>query len=146
MSTLFGTLVQDVRYGLRNLLRTPGFTIVAMLTLALGIGANTTIFSVINDTLLKPLPFPDPDRLVLVWETFSRNPGDWNIVSAPNFWDFEKQSQSFERMAIFDSAGRRSRSWPVTCPRAMPRKSTRSRRCAAIRSWRRDLNLRRVPR
>jgi predicted permease len=106
MSTLFGTLFQDARYGLRNLLRTPGFTIVAMLTLALGIGANTTIFSVINDTLLKPLPFPDPDRLVLVWETFSRNPGDWNIVSAPNFWDFEKQSQSFERMAIFDSAGR----------------------------------------
>jgi hypothetical protein len=64
MSTLFETLLQDTRYGLRNLLRTPGFTIVAMLTLALGIGANTTIFSVINDTPLKPLPFPDPDRRV----------------------------------------------------------------------------------
>ena len=54
-----GNLMQDVRYGLRNLARNPGFALVAMLTLALGIGANTTIFSVINNTLLKPLPFPE---------------------------------------------------------------------------------------
>ena len=101
-----GTLLQDVRYGLRNLSRSPGFTIIAMLTLALGIGANTTIFSVINNTLLKPLPFPNPERLVLVWETFGRGRGNFNIVSAPNFWDFERQSHSFESMAIFDSAGR----------------------------------------
>jgi predicted permease len=106
VNTLFGTLLQDVRYGVRNLTRSPGFTIVAMLTLALGIGANTTIFSVINNTLLKPLPFPDPDRLVLVWETFGKGPDNWNIVSAPNFWDFQRQSHSFETMAIFDSAGR----------------------------------------
>ena len=84
----------------------PGFTVVAMLTLALGIGANTTIFSVINNTLLKPLPFPDADRLMLVLETFGKGPVNWNIVSAPNFWDFERQSRSFENMAIFDSAGR----------------------------------------
>src|SRR5260370_2866632 len=77
-----------------------------MLTLALGIGVNTTIFSVINNTLLKPLQFPDPDRLVLVFETFGKGPDNWNILSAPNFWDFERQSQSFENMAIFDSAGR----------------------------------------
>ena len=101
-----GTLVQDVRYGLRNLARNPGFALVAMLTLALGIGANTTVFSVINNTLLKPLAFPGADRLVLVWETFGKGPDNWNIVSAPNFWDFERQSHSFERMAIFDSAGR----------------------------------------
>ena len=101
-----GTLLQDVRYGLRNLARNPGFPLVAMLTLALGIGANTTIFSVINNTLLKPLPFPEPDRLVLVWETFGKGPDNWNIVSAPNFWDFQRQSHSFESMAIFDSAGR----------------------------------------
>ncbi len=101
-----GTLLQDTRYGLRNLVRTPGFTIVAMLTLALGIGANTTIFSVINNTLLKRLPFPEPDRLMLVWETFGKGPDNLNIVSAPNFWDFERQSHSFEAMAIFDSAGR----------------------------------------
>jgi len=101
-----GTVLQDVRYGLRNLARTPGFTIVAVLTLALGIGANTTIFSVINETLLKRLPFPEPDRLMLLWETFGKGPDNLNIVSAPNFWDFERQSHSFEAMAIFDSAGR----------------------------------------
>src|SRR5207237_10057551 len=100
------TLLQDARYSLRNLARNPSFTIVAMLTLALGIGANTTIFSVINNTLLKPLQFPDPERLVLVFETFGKGPDNWNIVSAPNFWDFERQSHSFEGMAIFDSAGR----------------------------------------
>ena len=101
-----GTLLQDARYGLRNLARNPGFAFVAMLTLALGIGANTTIFSVIDNTLLKPLPFPGADRLLLVWETFGKGPDNWNIVSAPNFWDFERQSHSFETMAIFDSAGR----------------------------------------
>lgn len=101
-----GSFLQDTRYGLRNLLRTPGFTIVAALTLALGIGANTTIFSVINNTLLKQLPFPDPSRLMLVWETFGKGPDNINIVSGPNFWDFEKQSHSFEAMAIFDSSGR----------------------------------------
>ena len=89
------TLVQDTRYGLRNLWRNPGFTMVAILTLALGIGANTTIFSVINDTLLKPLPFPTSDRLVLVWETFGKGPDNLNIVSAPNFWDFQRQSPLF---------------------------------------------------
>ena len=86
--------------------RTPGFTIVALLTLALGIGANTTIFSVISGTLLKPVAIPDPDRVVLVWETFGKGPNNWNIVSAPNFWDFQRQAHSFESMAIFDSAGR----------------------------------------
>jgi|HubBroStandDraft_1064217.scaffolds.fasta_scaffold03337_5 predicted permease len=101
-----GTLLQDVRYGLRNMARNPGFALVAMLTLALGIGANTTIFSVMNNTLLKPLPFPGADRLVLVWETFGKGPDNWNIVSAPNFWDFRRESHSFESMAIFDSAGR----------------------------------------
>jgi len=101
-----GHLLQDLRYGFRNLRRDRGFAIVAMLTLALGIGANTTIFSVMNNTLLKPIPFPGADRLVLVWETFGKGPDNWNIVSAPNFWDFQKRARSFESMAIFDSAGR----------------------------------------
>jgi putative ABC transport system permease protein len=100
------TLLQDARYGLQNLGRNPGFALVAMLTLALGIGANTTIFSVMSNTLLKPLAFPGADRMVLVWETFGKGPDNWNIVSAPNFHDFERQSHSFETMAIFDSAGR----------------------------------------
>ena len=100
------TLVQDIRYGLRSLRNNPGFTVIAILTLALGIGVNTTIFTLINNTLLKPLPFPHSERLVLVWETFGKGPDNLNIVSAPNFWDFQRQAQSFECMAIFDSAGR----------------------------------------
>ena len=100
------TLLQDLRYGARNLVRNPGFAVVAMLTLALGVGVNTTVFSVINNTLLKPLAFPEASRLVLVWETSGKGPDNWNIVSAPNFWDFQRQSRSFENMAIFDSGGR----------------------------------------
>ena len=101
-----GAFLQDTRYGFRNLLRTPGFTIVAMLTLALGIGANTTIFSVMNNTLLKPLPFREVGRVMLLWETFGPGPDNINIVSAPNFWDFKQQNHSFESLAILDSAGR----------------------------------------
>jgi putative ABC transport system permease protein len=98
-------LLHDVRYGVRTLRKSPGFAAVAIFTLALGIGANTTIFSAIDATLLKPLPFPQPDRLMLVWETSGKGHGNWSSVSAPNFWDFQRQSKSFERMAIFD-AGR----------------------------------------
>jgi putative ABC transport system permease protein len=68
--------------------------------------ANTVIFTVTNATILKKLPFPDPDRLVLVWETFGRNSSNFNIVSAPNYMDFAKQNHVFENIAIFDSAGR----------------------------------------
>ena len=100
------TLWQDLRYGARSLRKSPGFTAIAVLTLALGIGANTTIFSVINAVLLRPLPFPDPNQLVLVWECDTHDATNVNIVSAPNFWDFQKQSDVFENMAIFDSAGR----------------------------------------
>jgi predicted permease len=99
-------LLQDVRYALRQLRSHPGFTAVAALTLALGIGANTTIFSVMNATMLKKLPFPDSDRLALVWQTLGKGPDNQNIVSAPNYWDFESQNHVFEAMALFDSAGR----------------------------------------
>jgi putative ABC transport system permease protein len=97
---------QDFRFALRQLRKNPGFTLVALITLALGIGANTTIFSVMNATILKPISFADPDRLVLVWQTFGKRPDNYNIVSAPNYWDFEKQNHVFEGMALFDSAGR----------------------------------------
>ena len=100
-----GILLQDLKYGLRAMLKSPGFTLIALATLALGIGANTTIFSVINTTILKPIPFPHPEGLVLVWQTFGKGPDNWNIVSAPNFWDFQRQSRSFESMAICNSAG-----------------------------------------
>lgn len=106
MSALFGSLLQDARYGLRNLAQNPAFTIVSILTLALGIGVNSTVFSAIDNTLLKRLQFPDPNRRVLVWETFGKGPDNWNIVSAPNFWDFQRQSHSLESMAILDSTGR----------------------------------------
>jgi hypothetical protein len=99
-------LLQDVRYALRQLRKNPGFTSVAAITLALGIGANTVIFSVMNATLLKKISFPDPDRLVLVWQTFGKGPDNQSIVAAPNYWDFESQNHVFESMALFDSAGR----------------------------------------
>ena len=99
-------LLQDFRFALRQLRKSPGFTLVAVLTLALGIGANTTIFSVMNATLLKPLAFPDPNRLVLVWQTYGKEPGNYNIVSAPNYWDFERQNRVFEGIALCDSVGR----------------------------------------
>jgi len=96
----------DIRYAARQLGKSPGFTAVAVLTLALGVAANTVIFTVMNVTILKKLPFPDPDRLVLVWETFGRSPDNFNIISAPNYWDFSRQNHVFENIAICDSAGR----------------------------------------
>jgi putative ABC transport system permease protein len=103
--TWLSSLIADVRYGFRSLLRQRGFLAAAVLTLALGVGANTTIFSVINGTILKPLPFPDSNRLVLVWETFGKGLDNKNILSAPNFWDFQRQMHSFEAIAIFGSGG-----------------------------------------
>jgi putative ABC transport system permease protein len=100
------TLLQDIAYGFRMLHKSPGFTIVAILTLALGVGANTAIFSVMNTVLLKPLPYPQADRLVTLWEVKEHDPEDINIVSLPNFRDWKRSAQSFEHMAIFDSAGK----------------------------------------
>ncbi len=100
------TLLQDLRYGARMLFKHPGFTLIAVITLALGIGANTTIFSVINSLLLKPIPFPEADRIVLLWECQANDPNSRNIVSAPNFQDWQRQNEVFANMTIFDSAGK----------------------------------------
>jgi putative ABC transport system permease protein len=99
-------LLHDLRYALRTWVRTPGFILVAVLTLALGIGANTTIFSIVDATLLRPLPFPEPDRLVSVWKGSVDDPKSLNITSAPEYRDWQARSRSFEAIGLFDSAGR----------------------------------------
>lgn len=93
------TFWQDVRYGLRMFAKQPGFTLVAVLTLALGIGANTAIFSVVNAVLLEALPYRDADRLVMVWEKSQRR--EQNVINLGNFFDWKAQSNSFEDMAAF---------------------------------------------
>lgn len=91
---LVETLLADLRYGVRTFLRNPGFATVALLTLALGIGANAAIFSFVNAVLLKPLPYPRPEQIVSVWE---KNPGGGsNPISTLNFLDWERQNRCFQ--------------------------------------------------
>jgi putative ABC transport system permease protein len=94
-------LFQDIRYALRLCLRTPGFTAVAVLALALGIGANTAIFTIVNAVLLEPLPFRDPSRLVVLWETTARRPGRPNVLGPANFARWQERATAFETMAPF---------------------------------------------
>src|ERR1041385_7029061 len=94
-------LLSDIRYALRNLLRRPGFTIIAVVTLALGIGANTAIFSAINALLLKPLPFPELDRVVAVWDKVPSRGVLHNEVTVANYLDLKTQNRSFEQLALY---------------------------------------------
>lgn len=96
------TLTKDLRYGVRSLLKHPGFTCIAVLTLALGIGANTAIFSLVNAVLLRALPFREPDRLVMVWEDASFAGFPRNTPAPANYADWKAQNQVFEDMATFD--------------------------------------------
>jgi putative ABC transport system permease protein len=92
-------LRQDLLYTLRSLRKAPGFTLVVILTLALGIGANTAIFSVVNGVVLAPLPYHQPDQLVVVWE---KNPSGRNMSpSYLDFQDWQRSTHSFQDMAAF---------------------------------------------
>src|SRR5579863_8747591 len=91
---------QDILYGFRMLLKKPGFTVVAALSLALGIGANTVIFSLINTTLLRPLPFADSDRLVMLWSVPLDHPDQLNGITAYNYLAFQERAKSFDSIGI----------------------------------------------
>jgi predicted permease len=96
---MIAALGQDLRYALRQLRKSPGFTTVAVVTLALGIGANTAIFSVVEAVVLAPLHYREPDQLVMVWENNPRFPRVWD--SYPNFQDWQRSARSFQQMAAF---------------------------------------------
>src|SRR5881275_52176 len=91
-------MLNDVRFALRQLRKSPGFTLIAVLTLALGIGANTAIFSVINSVLLRPLPYPNADRIVTLSESLPSQPEI--SVSWQNFLDWKTESTVFESLAV----------------------------------------------
>jgi putative ABC transport system permease protein len=95
------TLVQDVRFAVRTLIKQPGFTLVALLTLALGIGANTAIFGIVNAVLLRPLPYQEPDRVVLLWSHWINWTKTW--VSQPELVDYQQQAGSIEDIAGYSS-------------------------------------------
>jgi putative ABC transport system permease protein len=90
---------QDLRYGCRTLLRNPGFCVVAVLALALGIGPNTAIFTMVNAVLLQPLPVPEPDRVVMIWGTLLKSGFDQMPVSAADYLDWKRQARSFDHMS-----------------------------------------------
>ncbi len=98
-------LWQDVKYGMRLLVKNPGFTAVVIMTLALGIGINTAIFSVVNAVLLKPLGYKEPDRVVALWETRIDRGGDRSRVTPANYLDWQRQGTLFENIATFGASG-----------------------------------------
>ena len=109
-------MLQDFRFALRTFWKSPGFTMVAILALALGIGANAALFSVINTVLLKPLPYPHPERMVEIFETFL--PSGYGSVSTPNFLDWRKQNQAFDHLeaCTFSSLNLQSNGEPERIP------------------------------
>ena len=98
------TLIKDLQYALRLLRRNPGFTLTAVLTLGLGIGVNTAIFSVVNATLLRPLPFPHPERIVAVQNQYKALGLDSAAAAVADYVDYRKQKQIFEEVAAVTGA------------------------------------------
>jgi hypothetical protein len=116
-------MAQDVRFAVRQVARAPGFTIVVLVTLALGIGANTAMFGAIDNILLKPLPYSDADRIVTLWQTKVSQGVERDDASPANFLDWRERNQSFEVLAAaepytMDHVGpdgpERFRTWLVT--------------------------------
>jgi predicted permease len=94
-------LWRDLRYGARTLLRTPGFSLTAILVMALGIGATTALFTIVRSVLLRPLPFRDPDKVVMLYERFPQFPENYNVVSPADFRDWRAQTHGFEDMGAW---------------------------------------------
>jgi len=99
------TLWKDIRYGFRMLVRNPGFSIVVVLILAVGIGANSAVFSVVNGVLLRPLPYDEPDRIVRVYNNYLKLGYKHILISEPEFIDYRDQDEVFEDIAVFASTG-----------------------------------------
>src|SRR5262245_58589059 len=97
------SMLQDLRYGVRMLFKTPGLTFIAVISLALGIGANTAIFSIVNTILIKSLPYNDPDRIVLVWGDYPAEGNNRSQVSATDVADWRSQNNVFEDVTTYQS-------------------------------------------
>src|SRR6266513_6004820 len=97
-------MLSDFKYALRMLVKSPAFTIIAVVTLALGIGANSAIFSVVDAVLLRPLPFPRPHELVTVWGSVSHTGGEKEADSFPNYVDLRDQSQTLQNLTAYTRA------------------------------------------
>ena len=95
------SLLRDLKFSARSLLKRPALTIIAIVTLAIGIGANSAIFSVVNALLIKPLPFPDLDRVVAIWEKQPSRGVERNEASVPNFLDWRAQNHTFEQIGVY---------------------------------------------
>ena len=128
--------MQDLRYALRSLRKQPVFTLVAVLTLTLGIGANTAIFSLLYQTLLRPLPYPNADRLVFVWNSYRGINLNQASVSIPDYLDRKTQAPAIEDATLFTgrTANLNEGGIPSSCARS-PSRRRFSRRCSASRSW-----------
>ena len=120
-------MLADLRYAFRALAASPGFTLAAVLTLALGIGANTAIFTAVYGVLLKPLPYAEPDRLVRISETAAA--AAWN-VAVPNYLDWRARNHVFSGMAIFNTAQPRDRCPPTERQRRSFRRARAKSTCS----------------
>ena len=94
-------IMRDARHALRMLVRTPAFSVIAMMTFAVGIGVNTAVFSVVNGVLLSPLPYPDADRITMVWIDNTRERIKEDITSYPNYRDWRDQNSSYAHLAAY---------------------------------------------